>query len=103
MTKPHFSTISSSCSHEIQESTGKGLNYSPKPDREHSGPQVLLVGVGLAVRTAPRWLVPAPRNAKAPGPAGSHHPVTHPHAFCHHHVPRRNLIMTLPELVTRNF
>lgn len=36
MTKPHFNTISSSSSHEIQESMSKGLNCIPEPDRNRS-------------------------------------------------------------------
>lgn len=98
MTKPHFSTISSSSSHEIQELTSNGVNYIPEPNRKHSGLQILLAGVRLAVRTEPRRLVSSQRNAKSLGPTGSHHLVTHPDAFCHHHTPRRNLIMTFTRI-----
>lgn len=98
MTKPHFSTISSSNSHEIQESTSKGLNYIPKPGTKHSGPQILLARVRLAARTEPRWLVSSQRNARTLKPTSSHHLVTHPEAFCHHHIPRRNLITTFTRI-----
>lgn len=66
MTKPHFSTISSSNSHAMQESMTKL--------QKHSGLQILLAGVrqnhaaGLTQR-----------KAGSRRPTGSHHPVTHPH------------------------
>lgn len=44
MTKPHFSTISSSGSHEIQESMGKGLNCISEPDTNRSSLQIPLRG-----------------------------------------------------------
>lgn len=98
MTKPPFSTTSNSNSHQIQESMSKGLNDIPKPNRKHSGLQILLAGVGFAVRTEPGWLVSPQRNAGSLMPTGSHQLVTHPHASCHHHVPRTNLIMTFTRI-----
>lgn len=47
MTKPHFNTISSSSSHEIQESMSKGLNCIPEPDRNRSSLQTPLRRAGL--------------------------------------------------------
>lgn len=71
MTKPHFSTISSSGSHEIQESMGKGLNCISEPDTNRSSLQIPLMGLfwdgigvaGLTLRTTS---------------SSSHHPVAHP-------------------------
>lgn len=96
MTKPHFSTISSSNSHEIQEPTGKGQNYIPKADRRHSANPTRRVR--FAVRTDPRWLISSQRTARSLGPRGSHHLLTHPEAFCHHHTPRKNLITTFTRI-----
>lgn len=57
MTKPHFSTISSSSSLEIQESMSKGLNYISEPDTNHSSLQTPpLTGAGL-LGMDPGWLV----------------------------------------------
>lgn len=47
MTKPHFSTISSSSSHEIQKSMSKGLNCISEPDTNCSSLQTPLMGAGL--------------------------------------------------------
>lgn len=50
MTKPHFNTISSSSSHEIQESMSKGQNCLPEPNHSSAphGSQASWDGTGVA-------------------------------------------------------
>lgn len=96
MTKPHFNTISSSSSHEIQESMSKGLNCIPEPDRNRSSLQTPLRGAGLLGMEL-GWLVlpwgpPGPQVSRQPPSCG-------PSWWFHsHHTPRRNLITTFTRI-----
>lgn len=68
MTKPHFNTISSSSSHEIQESMSKGLNCIPEHDRNCSSLQTPFTGFRLP-GMEPRWLI-LPSGPPGPGASG---------------------------------